>query len=482
MTEKPLRPMYPVRHQPNLFSLDISSVSLKDVQQQMEFPFFSLSKRPDHSFLRYSDRHGNSLEVVPSGLGLPTIYDKDILIYAISQIMERLNRGEEASRHLIIYAADVLEFANRTKSGRDYKSLEGAFLRLRGCTIKTNIRTGDEVETRVFGLIEEGGFIRKYGIDGRLQHVELILSRWLWRAIEARQVLTLHPDYFRLRQPLERRLYEIARKHCGTQAEWKISLRLLHEKCAARSQLKLFRHRLRKLVEKGDLLDYAMTYTADQDMVIFHRQEGSLVDRIPTAYERNEIKLPESVTVEARRQHGPAVDLATAERDWRRWMDRKGVRPSNPAALFLSFLATWIDRQPDPAADGNDGPDWIGEMALDWWGTLDDDGRENWRGRVGERIDLDDDEGWFRSEASMARDAFDRRWRRQHCPPGKMELPPQLLARAAAAAGPAEDPAAIEAGWREWIVDQPSWMQDMLMHSVMTYARQLAGEDPGANH
>jgi len=182
------------------------------------------------------------------------------------------------------------------------------------------------------------------------------------------------------------------------------------------------------------------------------------------------------VTTEARRLHGSAVDLAAAEPDWRRWMDRKGVRPSNPAALFLSFLATWIDRQPGQAADGNGDLDWIGEMALAWWATLDDAGQEKWRGRVGERIDLDDDEGWFRSEASMARDAFDRRWHRQHCPPEKSELPPQLLARAAAAAGPAEDPAAIEAGWREWIIDQPSWMQDMLMHSVMTYARQLAGD------
>ena len=66
---------------------------------------------------------------------------------------------------------------------------------------------------------------------------------------------------------------------------------------------------------------------------------------------------------EARWQHGPAVDLPAAERDWRRWMDRKGVQPSNPAALFLSFLATWIYRQPDQAADGDDGSDWIGEMA-----------------------------------------------------------------------------------------------------------------------
>ncbi|MDE0003967.1 MAG: replication initiator protein A, partial [Rhodospirillaceae bacterium] len=452
------------------------SISLKDVQQQMEFPFFSLSKRPDHSFLRYSDRHGNSLEVVPSGLGLPTIYDKDILIYAISQIMDRLNRGEAASRHLIIYAADVLEFANRTKSGRDYKSLESAFLRLRGCTIKTNIRTGDEVETRVFGLIEEGGFIRKYGIDGRLQHVELVLSRWLWQAIEARQVLTLHPDYFRLRQPLERRLYEIARKHCGAQAEWKISLRLLREKCAAKSQLKLFRHRLRKLIEKGELLDYVMIYDGDQDVMIFHRQEGSLVDLIPGAGGRSEIELPEAVAAEARRRFGPAIDLAAAERDWRRWMGRRGLRPTNPPALFLSFLATWADRRQAEASEGDDAPDWIGGMATEWWETLDEAERQALRRQVGERIELDDGEGWYRSEASIARDAFDRRWRRQHCPPGEMELPPQLLARAARAAGADADPAAVEAGWREWIVGQPSWMQDMPMMSVMSYAERLAGE------
>ena len=44
---KPLRPMLPARHQPRLWSIDISSIALKDVQQQMEFPFFSLSKNPD---------------------------------------------------------------------------------------------------------------------------------------------------------------------------------------------------------------------------------------------------------------------------------------------------------------------------------------------------------------------------------------------------------------------------------------------------
>ena len=167
-----------------------------------------------------------------------------------------------------------MEFANRTKGGKDYKALEDAFIRLRGCTIATNIRTGDIMQTDVFGLVERGGFHRKYGIDGRLQHVEITLSEWLWNAIEAGQVLTLHPDYFRLRQPLERRLYEIARKHCGRKAEWRISLDLLHRKCGSRSRLKEFRRSMRKLVMHDDLLDYAVTFDAERDRVIFHRQEG----------------------------------------------------------------------------------------------------------------------------------------------------------------------------------------------------------------
>ena len=468
--------MYPVRHMPNLFSIDIGSISLKDVQQQMEFPFFSLSKKPDLEPRRYEDRHGNTLEITAHSKGLPTIYDKDFLIYIISQIMERLNRGEPASRRLILYASDMLEFANRTKSGRDYLAIEDALLRLSGCRIRTNIRTGDIYQTSIFGLIERGDLIRKYGFNGRLQHVEVTLSEWLWNAIEARQVLTLHPDYFRLRQPLERRLYEIARKHCGQQPEWQIGVDLLRSKCGARSSLRRFRQSLRAVVKHRNLLDYAVIHKADQDVIIFHRQEGSLVDFIPGAGGRSEIELPESVAAEARRRFGPAVDLAAAERDWRQWMGRRGFRPTNPPALFLSFLTTWADRRQAAAAEGDDAPDWIGEMATEWWETLGEAERQALRSEVGERIELDDGEGWYRSEASIARDAFDRRWRRQHCPPGRMELPPQLLARAARAAGADADPEAIEAGWREWIVGQPSWMQDMPMMSVMSYAERLAGE------
>ena len=475
--EKPLRPMLPARHQPRLWSIDIGSISLKDTQQQMAYPFFALSKNPDREERRYEDHHGNTLEITPSVRGLPTIYDKDFLIYAVSLVMDRLNRGETASRRIVMHAADMLEFANRTKSGRDYKAVEDALMRLSGCRIKTNIRTGDTVQTDIFGMIDSGSMVRKFGFDGRLQRVEVTLSEWLWNAIEARQVLTLHPHYFRLRQPLERRIYEIVRKFCGRKAEWRISLALLHQKSGSRGNLRLFRQAVRKLAGQGDLLDYAVVFDGRRDIAIFRRQEGSLVSQTPSVNGQAPVSLPESVAAEARRRHGEEIDLATAEQDWRRWMERKGVRPTNPAALFLSFLDSWANRREIPATNsgGTDGRDWLQRIAEEWWAALDEAEREGWRDRIGERVELSDGAGWFRSEASMARAAFEAAWPPDRLPPADRPLPQALLAYAAAEAGLRDpDPAALQRGWRAEIEERPH-MHDRWRASVVNYAGRIAG-------
>ena len=86
--------LLPDRH-PNLdfFVLDIADAVPKDDMASMEHPLFSLATKPDMRHLEY--RSGdNVLKIRPSGLGLPTIFDKDILIFTISQLMHRKNRGE----------------------------------------------------------------------------------------------------------------------------------------------------------------------------------------------------------------------------------------------------------------------------------------------------------------------------------------------------------------------------------------------------
>ena len=88
--------------------------------------------------------------------------------------------------------------------------------------------------------------------------VTVTLSDWIYRSVLARSVLTLHRDYFHLRKPLERRVYEIARKHCGRQAEWRIGLETLLKKTGSTSPRRVFRKMIRDMAEEDGLPDYSI--------------------------------------------------------------------------------------------------------------------------------------------------------------------------------------------------------------------------------
>ncbi len=89
------------------------------------------------------------------------------------------------------------------------------------------------------------------------------VRRWaaggLFRAIDAAEVLPISRDYFRLRRPIDRRLYELARKHCGRQVSWRVGADTLQKKCGSKQAEKHFTAHLRALVCSNHLPDYAMT-------------------------------------------------------------------------------------------------------------------------------------------------------------------------------------------------------------------------------
>ena len=99
-------------------------------------------------------------------------------------------------------------------------------------------------DTAWIGIIDSWAVIEKSHTDERMIAVEITLSKWLFNAVQAHEVLTIHKDYFRLRKPLERRLYELARKHCGHQAKFPIGLGLLREKIGSHSILREFRRQI----------------------------------------------------------------------------------------------------------------------------------------------------------------------------------------------------------------------------------------------
>jgi plasmid replication initiation protein len=257
---------HPVR---DFFIAEILDWALKADRHSMEHPFFSLSKKPDTRIRRY-EHNGVSVTVTPSVLGIATIWDKDILLYCISVLTEALNQGREINRTVRLTAYNLLVSTNRTTGGRSYDELKGALERLRGTSITTNIVTNGTRKARGFGLIDNWDIVERSPVGGRMLAVEITLNKWLYDALLAREVLTLNRDYFRLSGGIERRLYELARKHCGNQGKWGIGLELLHKKSGSTGTVREFRRKVKEIATADVLPDYSLQYEPEADSVLFH--------------------------------------------------------------------------------------------------------------------------------------------------------------------------------------------------------------------
>ena len=338
-------PLLPVRYPtPDFFVCDVIDAAPKGDMASMEHPIFSLSTKPDHRVRRYE--HGPVfIEIQPSAQGLATVHDRDILIYCISQLMAAANAGEVLSPVVRFRALDLLKATNRVTSGEGYSALKAALERLRGTQISTNIITGGQETFEVFGLIERAKIVRETR-EGRMQEVEVKLSDWVFNAIQHQEVLTLHRDYFRLRKPLERRMYELARKHCGKKEEWKISLLLLQKKCGSASTEKEFRRLVSNIVTEDEkhqhMPDYSVTLD-DSDMVIF-RSRGSVPLPLFSVPQVNVGHLSPDAYHDARTV-SPGWDVYYLEREWRDWITEA---PRDPDAAFIGFCRKWYERRGAP--------------------------------------------------------------------------------------------------------------------------------------
>ena len=270
------RGLLPVHH-PNrdFFLCDLFDYALKDDGVSMEAPIFTLATRPDVSVWYWESKDKTrSITVTPSVLGRATQFDKDLLIYVVSQMTEALNRGrlDANSRTVRFRVYDYLVSTNKPTGGKEYQRLQDALERLRGTSIKTNIKTGGQRVKEGFGIVDSWMIIEKSPDDDRMIAVEVGLSRWLFNAVQAHEVLTINSDYFRLRKPIERRLYELARKHCGDQVHFAIGVGLLQEKCGSKSALFEFRRALRGIIRADTLPDYRLEFDDSKDQVVFHRR------------------------------------------------------------------------------------------------------------------------------------------------------------------------------------------------------------------
>ncbi len=341
-------PLLPDRHPiQDFFICDVTDAIPKDDMGSMEHPIYSLATQPDLAVREY-EHNGVKVAIIPSTLGLATIHDKDILIYCISQLVAKMNAGHDLNRTLHIKAYDLLVSTNRNNDGRAYQQLVAALDRLKGTTIRTNIKTGGEESTSGFGLIDSWNILR-HTDSGRMSEIRINLSDWVFNAVMSREVLTLHRDYFRLRKPLERRMYELARKHCGKQDDWVISLDLLRKKCGSASSEKEFRRLVSIICEEdaehNHMPDYAVALEGDQ--VRFTNR--STMKSLPSPRQQPQYPRLDPETYHDARTVAPGYDVHYLEQEWQNfWFESGQPELTNPDAAFIGFCRSRYARKPNP--------------------------------------------------------------------------------------------------------------------------------------
>lgn len=310
----------------------------------MEHPLFSLSVKKDMAAFEY-EQGDVKVKITPAAEeGRANVFDRDILIYVLSQLMAAKNEGQEIGRRVQISAHDLLKATNRHTTGQAYATLRRALTRLQFTQIETNISDHGIGDWRSISFITDARIVKEDS-TGRLLSVELEMGDWLVKAIENRNVLTLHKAYFQLRKPLERRLYELARKHCGKQDIWRIGLDKLQHKTGSTSTAKEFK-RLVKLICKADeeqshMPDYRFILTHD---VLEVSPKPEFLDAYLPPAEANG---PKSIhlspdTYEKARTIAPTWDVHFLEQEWRMWMNEP---PRHADSAFLGFCRKWYDRK-----------------------------------------------------------------------------------------------------------------------------------------
>jgi plasmid replication initiation protein len=342
---KDLSPLLPERHEPDFFVCDILDAAPKSDMASMVYPLFTLSTKPDYQIRKFT-RGNNFLNIKPGSDGRATVHDRDILIYCISQCMAALKDGRKIERKMRFKAHELLKTTNRKTSGEGYRLLQAALSRLQSTQLETNITTGGEEQWKVFSFIESAQTISKTR-NGRMQEVEITLSDWVFNAIREKggDILTISRDYFRLRKPLERRLYEIARKSCGQKPKWHYKVETLHELTGSASTIREFRRMLKQIIADNQAHQHIPDYTFELNgnLVVMRPKREFREAYAPAPSAIDQLKLKGGIH-ESAKKHAQGWDTYVLEGDWRSMLAQKNEIPSNAEGSFIGYVKWYVQK------------------------------------------------------------------------------------------------------------------------------------------
>jgi plasmid replication initiation protein len=247
---------------------DFSDVSLRDYQETMQRPFFSLAKKKRIKPIEYVSPDKSVTVHVSANpeYGMATIWDADIMIYLASHLNELRERGNnDLSPTIRLQPGDLLKRICWGTSGRAYERLISALDRLQATTIKTNIRANSKTRETTFSWIDSYTHL----VDEKTQRslgMEITLSKWFFDGVmDKRNVLAISPLYFEITSGLGKWLYRASRKHAGGNGAdgFTIGFETLHQKSGSESSLPSFKNKILELARTNNLPEISLEVIAE---------------------------------------------------------------------------------------------------------------------------------------------------------------------------------------------------------------------------
>lgn len=262
-------------NQPDMFVPDIQDLPLKDFGELMNAPLlFNGDYRGNTkkvTKLEYTGKK-STVRVEAPECGIATIRDYDIILFAISAIIETVNQKDDdlpLSRYFGTHAYTFLKFSRRGDGKKQYEDLAKALHRLKSTTIYIGHKNnkGEEIGAKGLSWIDEYKFERDPK-TGKITHLEFDLAKWIYDAVQSHtSVLTLNKDYF-LFTPQARWIYRLIRKSAGNNLHgWRYSMDELYRLSGSQNSKRNWKFHFKKML-KGDktrpaLLDFETTVVKD---------------------------------------------------------------------------------------------------------------------------------------------------------------------------------------------------------------------------
>jgi len=251
------------KEQLDLFVAIIGDVPLRDDREMMSAPMVSLAKRSPKR-LEWEGPSGQRVLITASEEtgGIATIYDFDIILWAISQINAGVERGQKPGPTITFRPYDLMKSIGHSTGGKNYKQFKAAIKRLQGTRIETTLRRRDKDRNEVFNLLAD--YTLEEDDQGRPLGAQMTLPRWIHRAVvEGREVLAISPLYFELTRGLDRFLYRLARRHAGNGIDnkdgWVFTFKDLHKRSGSPAPYGQFARDLRAAIKRDALPTYSLS-------------------------------------------------------------------------------------------------------------------------------------------------------------------------------------------------------------------------------